>query len=146
MERTVTLREAVDFVTFLLDTRSARMGEFVTIEAAGNRYVQFAFGPDSVYAESVGNAYLEDPWRLSDAEQRMLATLGWEGPVEGGDAPHGNYTQQWSLETATKVVVDCLFMTLVAVHLRGEGDTLTIVSGHFGGDGGEEADAEGMAA
>jgi len=49
---------------------------------ADGRYLQFAVLEDgaSVIGECSSNAFLEEPWRLTDAQELDLLAMGWQPP------------------------------------------------------------------
>lgn len=52
----------------------------VILSASGNRYVQFARGPDDLVAEVSSNKYLDRDRRLSRSDERGLTAYGWSAP------------------------------------------------------------------
>ncbi len=60
----------------------------VVTARVGNRYVQFHACPgESLFCESVSNAYLGPAEKLDDGQLAALLSLGWSFPTHAPDAP-----------------------------------------------------------
>jgi hypothetical protein len=67
----------------------------VIIELEAARYVQFIVRPDgSMWAESVGEVFLDDGDEFDDEQHRTLAQLGWNPPELFGRGK-GNYWREY---------------------------------------------------
>jgi hypothetical protein len=67
----------------------------VIIELEASRYVQFIVRPDgSMWAESVGEVFLDDGDEFDDEQHQRLDELGWNAPELFGHG-RGNYWREY---------------------------------------------------
>jgi hypothetical protein len=66
-------------------------------------YVQFqAWGPDLVRGEVVSNAYLDERFRLTEADERLLLELGWTAPTHGRGDEQDSGSANFHLDVETR--------------------------------------------
>ncbi|MEQ8842291.1 MAG: hypothetical protein RIB98_15005 [Acidimicrobiales bacterium] len=89
-----------------------------------NRFVQFAAqGYFGMRAETVGNAYLEGPERLSIEDIAILRALGWNDPTSGpGVVPQAdpdgspNHYLEWAPPLDHAEIAELAVRTLLEIH------------------------------
>lgn len=69
--------------------RALKRDQFLVLACTGvNRFVQFASGgPSRLLGEVVSDHFLDVDERLTPAEKRAIAALGWQPPTHADDAP-----------------------------------------------------------
>ena len=74
-------------------------GNYIIFEADLEKHYFIQFGASRgdarLYAEAVGNDYLDPPDALTDAQIRHLQSLGWNRPGEA----NSNFHREWKADT-----------------------------------------------
>jgi hypothetical protein len=79
-------------------------------------YVQFqAWGPDLVRGEVVSNAYLDERFRLTEPDQRLLLELGWTAPTHGRGDEQDSGSANFHLDVETREADRLAVMTVRAL-------------------------------
>jgi hypothetical protein len=79
-------------------------------------YVQFqAWGPDLVRGEVVSNAYLDERFRLTEADERLLLELGWTAPTHGRGDEQDSGSANFHLDVETREADRLAVMTVRAL-------------------------------
>ena len=79
-------------------------------------YVQFqAWGPDLVRGEVVSNAYLDERFRLGEADERLLLDLGWTAPTHGRGDEQDTGSANFHLDLETREADRLAVMTVRAL-------------------------------
>ena len=107
-------------VTGVLEELEA--GEYLVLQAAGNRFVQVALQDFVLRVESVGDQYLDGDAPLQPDQVAALTSLGYQAPThsatEDDDASEGspNYWLELPVERSRGEIAALLVDTLQAVH------------------------------
>ena len=105
--------------------RAMTEDQFLILMKKGtNHFVQFAAqGFHGMRAETVCNAYLEGPERLTTEDIAMLGALGWDDPTSGpgltpqedpGGSP--NYFREWATPVEHAEIATLAVRTFLEVH------------------------------
>ena len=79
-------------------------------------YVQFmAWGDDRIRGEVVSNAYLDERFRLSEDDERLLLELGWTAPTHGRGDEHDSGSANFHLDVETREADRLAVMTVRAL-------------------------------
>ena len=79
-------------------------------------YVQFmAWGDDLVRGEVVSNAYLDERFRLTEADEQLLLELGWTAPTHGRGDEQDSGSANFHLDVETREADRLAVMTVRAL-------------------------------
>ncbi|HEV8712072.1 MAG TPA: hypothetical protein VGX03_04495 [Candidatus Binatia bacterium] len=72
------------------------------IDSSKTYYAQFAAqrGDPKIYAEVVGNEYIEPPYQLSAEQTARIEAAGWTSERVGNNGGAGNYGREWILDAS----------------------------------------------
>lgn len=112
------------FEQALVSTLSVLKDEFLILSAkSSGRYVQLHVSPaDGVHAEAVGNAYLAEGKKLTEAQVASLVAMGWLTPTRAPDAPppvpegSPNFFRKFASPFSCSEVAHFVVRTLAEVH------------------------------
>jgi hypothetical protein len=102
-------KDEIDIETEKAKSFSPRLGHFIIattsprdIDSSKTYYVQFAAqrGDPKVYAEVVGNEYIEPPYQLSVEQTARIEAAGWTLERVGTVGGIGNYGREWILDAS----------------------------------------------
>lgn len=124
---TMAIRESAKFIVELLRiVQEVSFSSSHLIFRAGDEnqyFIQFLGVRDSpeIYAEAVGNKYLEEKDQLDEQRVATLLELGWKKPNKRSQ---GNYWQEWQVHTnrdrATVAMITMTTFLKVYKHYEGE--------------------------
>ncbi|MDP1795444.1 MAG: hypothetical protein Q8K63_14995 [Acidimicrobiales bacterium] len=113
--RTFDLFELLDWFEDVLDDRANYAGEWLTIFATEQRFIEMHITASDIWFGAVTNYNLTVDERIATADELLLGALGWELEGLGGPAP--KWMRSFAPDARTGDIVATVMRAFTTIYL-----------------------------
>lgn len=127
--RTFDLFELVDWFEDVLDDRANYAGEWLTMFATEQRFIELHITANDIWVGAVTNDNLTVDERISPADELRLGALGWEREGVGGPVP--KWVRSFAADAPTNQIVATVMRAFTTVYLPASAYEIAVGRGMF---------------